>query len=155
MSYNTRPLLPVESLWRPSYDQLSSSASSNFLLCNISQIAMGVPYSESPWTTFESGTILIKIRCNLICFRAVQRFDVWVGVHSWQCPQKLHSPCTVLVTLIHAGHVNIPEIVWLHDFTLIVLLWNSNARQWIHFETSVCQVLISLSELRFEYCWTS
>jgi hypothetical protein len=38
------------------------------LLCNISRIETGVPYSESPRTTFESGPIRIKIRCNLTCF---------------------------------------------------------------------------------------
>ena len=38
-------------------------------LCNISQIATGVPYSESPRNIFQSGPILIKIRCNLNCFK--------------------------------------------------------------------------------------
>jgi hypothetical protein len=45
-------------------------------LCNISQIATGMPYSESPRTIFQSGPILIKIGCNLTCFGPVQSFYI-------------------------------------------------------------------------------
>jgi hypothetical protein len=59
------------------------------LLCNISQIATGVPYSESPRNIVQSGPILIKIKCNLTCFRPVQNFDLlgW-GFMSFGCSQK-------------------------------------------------------------------
>jgi hypothetical protein len=46
------------------------------LLCNISQVAMGMVNSESRRTTVASGRILINIRCNLDCFRPVRRFDL-------------------------------------------------------------------------------
>ena len=46
------------------------------LLCNISQIATGVQYSESPRTKLQSGPILIEIRRNLTLFKTVQSFDV-------------------------------------------------------------------------------
>jgi hypothetical protein len=60
------------------------------LLCNISHIATGVPYPESPRNIFQSGPILIKIRCNLTCFRQVQSFDLlgW-GSMSSGCFQKI------------------------------------------------------------------
>jgi hypothetical protein len=45
-------------------------------LCNMSQIATGVPYSESPRKTPQSAPILIKIGRNLTCFGPVQRFDL-------------------------------------------------------------------------------
>jgi hypothetical protein len=47
------------------------------LLCNISQIATGVPYSESPRKKAQSAPIcFINIGCNLTCFGPVQRFDL-------------------------------------------------------------------------------
>jgi hypothetical protein len=42
------------------------------LLCNISQIATGMPYSESPRNKSQSRPIFIKIRLNLTCFGIVQ-----------------------------------------------------------------------------------
>jgi hypothetical protein len=54
---------------------VSASASSNLLVFNISQIATGLPYSESPRTIVRSGPILINFRCKLICFRPDQCFD--------------------------------------------------------------------------------
>jgi hypothetical protein len=39
------------------------------LLCSISQIATGVPYSASLRKTIESGPILINTRCNLHLFK--------------------------------------------------------------------------------------
>jgi hypothetical protein len=60
------------------------------VLCNISQIATGVPYSESLRTNAQIAPILIKIGCDLTCFGPVQSFDVLilkkrkVGV---ACPQ--------------------------------------------------------------------
>jgi hypothetical protein len=53
----------------------STTSSSNLLLCNISQIATGLPYSEYPRQTVRCGPSLIKLRCNLTCFRPVQSFD--------------------------------------------------------------------------------
>jgi hypothetical protein len=46
------------------------------LLCNISQIATGVPYSESPRNKTQIAPILINIGCNLTCFGPVQSFDL-------------------------------------------------------------------------------
>jgi hypothetical protein len=54
----------------------ASASSSNLLVCNISQTAMGITYSESPRTTMGSGPILIKMRCLWICFRPIQSFDL-------------------------------------------------------------------------------
>jgi hypothetical protein len=43
-----------------------------------------MPYSESPRKICQSGPILIKIRCNLTCFRPVQSLDVlgWCKISS-------------------------------------------------------------------------
>jgi hypothetical protein len=49
------------------------------LLCNISQIATGVPYSESPRKKSQSGPILINIGRNLTCVRPVQSFTYLGG----------------------------------------------------------------------------
>jgi hypothetical protein len=46
------------------------------LLCNISQIATGVLYSESPRKKAQSALILINIGCDLTCFGPVQSFDL-------------------------------------------------------------------------------
>jgi hypothetical protein len=46
------------------------------LLCNMSQIATGVPYSESPRNKSQSGPIHINIQRNLTCFRPVQSCDL-------------------------------------------------------------------------------
>jgi hypothetical protein len=54
----------------------SASASSNLLVCNVSQIATGLPYSESQRQPVRFGQILINIRWNLICFRPVHCFDL-------------------------------------------------------------------------------
>jgi hypothetical protein len=59
----------------------SASASSKFLYIyiynmHLSALAMRVRYSESPRTHVESGPILIKVRCNLACFRSIQSFDL-------------------------------------------------------------------------------
>jgi hypothetical protein len=48
------------------------------LLCNISQIATGVPYSESLRKKAQGAPILVKIGCNLTCFGPVQSFDVLI-----------------------------------------------------------------------------
>jgi hypothetical protein len=45
------------------------------LVCNISQIVTGVPYSESLRTT-QIAPILINIGCNLTFFKPVQSFDL-------------------------------------------------------------------------------
>jgi hypothetical protein len=46
------------------------------LLCSISQIATGVPYSTSLRKTVESGPILTNIRFNVTCFIPVRSFDL-------------------------------------------------------------------------------
>jgi hypothetical protein len=46
------------------------------LLYNISQIATGVPYSESPRKNVQIALILIEIGRDLICFGPVQSFDL-------------------------------------------------------------------------------
>jgi hypothetical protein len=46
------------------------------LLRNISQIATGVPYSESPRKKSQSAPILINLGSNLTCFRPVRSFDL-------------------------------------------------------------------------------
>jgi hypothetical protein len=48
------------------------------LLCTISQIATGVPYSESRRKKAQIAPILVKIGCNLTCFGPVQSFDVLI-----------------------------------------------------------------------------
>jgi hypothetical protein len=48
------------------------------LLCNISQIATGVPYSESLRKKAQTAPIRIKIGRNLTCFGPVQSFDVLI-----------------------------------------------------------------------------
>jgi hypothetical protein len=45
------------------------------LLCNISQIATGVPYSEYPRQKVQIAPILINIGRNFTCFGPVQSFD--------------------------------------------------------------------------------
>jgi hypothetical protein len=64
------------------------------LLCCISQIATGVPYSESPRTIIQAGPILIKIRRNLTCFRPVQSFDL-LGWGSSPYSALTHNQCGV------------------------------------------------------------
>jgi hypothetical protein len=64
----------------------------NLLLCNIAQIATGLPYSESPRTNVRSGLSLYKIRCNLTCFRPVQSFDLLVWGSS---PHSAHKNYTL------------------------------------------------------------
>jgi hypothetical protein len=64
-------------------------------VCNISQIATGEPYSESPRNKSQIAPILIKIVRNLTCFGLVQSFDVLilkkkVGV---ACPQGALKNC--------------------------------------------------------------
>jgi hypothetical protein len=44
------------------------------LLCNISEIATGVPYSESLRKKAQTAPTLITIGCNLTCFGPVQSF---------------------------------------------------------------------------------
>jgi hypothetical protein len=46
------------------------------LLCTISQIGKGVPYSQSPRNTSQSALILISIGWNLISFKPVRSFDI-------------------------------------------------------------------------------
>jgi hypothetical protein len=66
------------------------------LLCYISQIATGVPYSESPRKKTQIAPILIKIGRNLTCFGPVHSFDILilkkrkVGV---ACPQGAFKNC--------------------------------------------------------------
>jgi hypothetical protein len=67
-----------------------------YVTCDISLIAMGVPYSGSLRTIVESGPRLIQIRCMWTCFRSVESCDL-VG---WGCsPQsalnKISSTTTV------------------------------------------------------------
>jgi hypothetical protein len=67
------------------------------LLCNISQIATGLPYSESPRKKSQIPLILIKIGCNLTCFGPVQSFDVLIlnkdrwGSHVLRVLSKIHK----------------------------------------------------------------
>jgi hypothetical protein len=46
------------------------------VLCYISQIAMGEPYSESLRTNSQSVQILNNIGWNLMCFQPIQSFDI-------------------------------------------------------------------------------
>jgi hypothetical protein len=46
------------------------------ILCNISQIATGVPYSESLRKKAQIAPILINIGRSVTCFRPVQSFDL-------------------------------------------------------------------------------
>ena len=64
-------------------------------LCNISQIATGVPYSESLRNKSQSGPILINIRRNLTCFRPVRSFHLL----GWG-PQSLGHSQTLLTLLL-------------------------------------------------------
>jgi hypothetical protein len=68
------------------------------ILCNISQIATGVPYSESPRKKSQSATTLVNIGCNLTCFRPVQSVDLlgW-GSMSLGCSQKLLKSVAYLI----------------------------------------------------------
>jgi hypothetical protein len=50
----------------------------SLLLCYISQIATGVPCSESPRNKSQIAPILIKRGCNLTCFGPVQSFNVLI-----------------------------------------------------------------------------
>jgi hypothetical protein len=75
------------------------------LLCNISQIVAGVPYSEYPQKTTQIASILINIGCNLTCFGPVQSFDVLiltkrkVGV---ACPEGALKTCKT-----HGGRMSL------------------------------------------------
>jgi hypothetical protein len=103
------------------------------LLCNISQIATGVPYSEFPRRIFQSEPILITFGCNLTCFRPVQSFDLlgWgsmtrgcfqqlfkkVGVHVLRVFSKIiqtgGGPVLVLGVAFsfrsHLAHISLPS----------------------------------------------
>jgi hypothetical protein len=65
------------------------------LLCNISQIATGVPYSESPRTKSQSAQILIKFRRNSTCFRPVQSCHLFgwgsTPFSPWGAPTIIHT----------------------------------------------------------------
>jgi hypothetical protein len=61
------------------------------LLCNISQIATGVRYSESLRKKAQIARILIKFGCKLTCFRPVQSFDLGGGRMSLGCSKKLQK----------------------------------------------------------------
>jgi hypothetical protein len=56
------------------------------------QIATGLPYSESPRRTLRSGPILIKIRCDLVCSRPVESFDLLGWASS---PHSAFKNCTL------------------------------------------------------------
>jgi hypothetical protein len=68
------------------------------LIYIIFRIATVVPYSESPRQIFESGPSLIKIQCDLICFRS-KFWLTCVGVQSSQCPQHFNN-CTFCIIAI-------------------------------------------------------
>jgi hypothetical protein len=57
----------------------SFSSSSHLQLCNISQIAMGVPHSESLQTSNESDPIVINTRCIWSCSGPGRSFDLLGG----------------------------------------------------------------------------
>jgi hypothetical protein len=123
-----------------------------FLLCNISQIATGVPYSEYPRNRSQSGPILINIRCNLTCFGPVQSVDLlgWgsmssgsshtllkkVGVHVLTVLSKITQTGggTVLVLEVaflshsHLARISLPSHV-VQDFVHQPFLIRPNTRQ--------------------------
>jgi hypothetical protein len=79
------------------------------LLGNISQIATGMPYSESLRTIFQSGPNLINIGWNLTCFGPIQSLEVlgWrSSLQSLGCSQKLLTNCT-LKAFVSYSHVSL------------------------------------------------
>jgi hypothetical protein len=86
------------------------SASSSLLLCNIFQIATGLPYSESPRKTARSGPSLINIRCNLTCFRPVQSFDLlgWGGSSPHSALKNYTSGVGPVLTVLFIARAHLP-----------------------------------------------